>query len=92
MKKNGGSAFPVVERQYTYYPAGSAIEMIAKTEAQDGMSLRDWFAGMALQGLYQHYRLDNPDTRGCVADDGVQSAVFRAYKIADAMIEQREKQ
>jgi len=45
----------------------------------DGMDLRDWFAGMALQGFLF---ADNHITYG--------AAVMESYKVADAMIKQRE--
>jgi hypothetical protein len=47
-----------------------------------GMSLRDWFAGMALQGLY---------ASGDVTI-GYEHNCLEAYKIADAMIAEREKE
>ena len=47
-----------------------------------GMTLRDWFAGMALQGM-----LANPDFNG--ANDA--SVAGFAYRQADAMIEGRER-
>jgi len=45
----------------------------------DGMSLRDWFAGMALS---------NPQTMAFngINDEDNKSIARRAYKIADAMI------
>lgn len=50
-----------------------------------GMTLRDYFAGMALQGLIFH----------CAADysSGSCNAVVveRAFSLADAMIERRKK-
>jgi len=49
--------------------------------AYAGMTLRDWFAGMALQG--QAHRFGNPyDAREILAQD--------CYDIADAMLEARE--
>lgn len=47
-----------------------------------GMTLRDWFAGMALQGM-----LANPDFNGA-SDASVAGFAFRQ---ADAMIEGRER-
>lgn len=48
------------------------------TTASEGMELRDWFAGLAMQALlgYEESTLEN--------DAEV------AYKMADAMIKQRE--
>jgi hypothetical protein len=47
-----------------------------------GMSLRDWFAGMALQGM-----LACPGSSG--GDDAYE---VDAYRLADRMIAEREKQ
>lgn len=46
------------------------------------ISLRDWFAGMALGELVQRY--DHPEP--------VANYAIEAYKIADAMLAEREKQ
>ena len=59
---------------------GSAFPRIYK-EDMSGMSLRDWFAGMAMQGLMSYdYDHDNEDVAKW------------AYEIADAMIAEREKE
>ena len=56
---------------------------------QDGMSLRDWFAGQALTGVV----VGDPSTVG-VGDDGddddvaIAYAAF-AYRVADAMLRER---
>ena len=60
-------------------------------DVQEGMDLRDWFAGMALQGLVTRYY----DTKGSVIDvgEGILGAKFvtkGAYEIADAMMEARD--
>jgi hypothetical protein len=65
--KDGGPAFPVV--------ASNGLGHVA-----DGMSLRDWFAGMALASLAHPQDVGNPDS----------SSVY-AYKIPDAMLAEREK-
>lgn len=66
---DGGTAFP-----------GKSFERDEYGEERylPGMSLRDWFAGMALQGLLVKSRefLD---------------VVNHAYKFADAMLKEREK-
>jgi hypothetical protein len=51
------------------------------THYNEGMSLRDWFAGMALLGLRA-----NPDGW---AEDGAKMAGY-AYSDADAMLAARE--
>ena len=65
---NGGPAFPCASD----YPNGC--------ESQSGMSLRDWFAGMALQGLLAGR-----------ANIKFSADAQKAYEIADAMIAEREK-
>ncbi len=66
MKKNdGGSAFPL--------PIGSET-----TEGNQGMSLRDWFAGQALVGLISQCNMPNE----------VYSRM--AYSLADMMLKERE--
>ena len=52
----------------------------------DGMDLRDWFAGLAMQALISSWILrgEYPETDSVVAE--------HAYQMADNMIEQREKQ
>jgi hypothetical protein len=47
---------------------------------------REWFAGMALQGLLSGRKRGVTDETGGVAEDIVQSLTDRAWKIADEMI------
>jgi hypothetical protein len=71
MKNDGGPAFPIP-------PIDNGPGNI-KSQAKPGMSLRDWFAGMAMQGLLVH------------DDEGVISEAARdAYRYADAMLKARE--
>jgi len=66
---DGGPAFPVfgMTGPDEYY-------------RQKGMSLRNWFAGMALNGML---------TRGAArGEDGAQINAADAYTIADAMLEE----
>jgi len=67
MKDNGGSAFP---------SHGSMGEV-----AQEGMSLRDWFAGKALSGIVPQ------NSSGFREWEWYGEA---AYKLADAMLEARD--
>jgi len=50
---------------------------------QDGMDLRDWFAGLAIQGL----AMESIAFQGL----GVKKGVEFAFEIADAMMKEREK-
>lgn len=66
---DGGSAFPLAgSSDYSYAP-------------RDGMSLRDWFAGMALQGFATNNGTDTPD--GILA--------VWSYNVADAMLAARKE-
>lgn len=68
--KSGGRAFP---RSSSHNPEGLA-------PSQDGMSLRDWFAGQAVVGI-----LCNRD----ITREVIPAPIAKyAYDIADAMIEE----
>lgn len=68
-KDDGGMAFPL------YIPQGN----FESAELISGISIRDYFAAKALQGL-----IINPET--C---SGHSPITARAYELADAMIERR---
>ena len=73
-KDDGGPAFPLA-------PCGTGDPRDGMAGGSEGMTLRDWFAGMALQGIIASGRV-------CVdhAD-----AARDAYCYADAMLAAREK-
>ena len=53
---------------------------------QDGMSLRDWFAGMAISTVLKDWKKDDDysdEDHGCVATE--------CYELADSMLEARKK-
>jgi len=61
--------------------------------AQNGMSIRDWFAGMALQGLLSPENAI-PDMTKAAKKIGVGAFIFAArmaYGMADAMLAERDK-
>jgi hypothetical protein len=68
MKDTGGSAFP---------SHGSMGEV-----ANEGMTLRDYFAAKAMQGLLSAHNPMITDTNGIAK---------AAYKMADAMLAERNK-
>ena len=69
-KTDGGPAFPVsVQPDFQY--------------AEPGMSLRDWFAGLAMQARLSGLDMPRLDIRHAIATD--------AYAIADAMLAERSK-
>jgi len=71
---NGGPAFPCQEEASTSF-SGCPV-----TIQHSGMSLRDYFAAVALQGLVVS---TNYDTTALCAED--------AYRLADAMLAERIK-
>lgn len=75
-KNTGGSAFP---QEKVYVTGGQHHQSLGM---QGGMTLRDYFAAKAMQGMCAH-----PDTWGL---NGY-SLAEEAYAIADAMLEAREK-
>ena len=75
-RKDGGPAFP---RPISRDGTDARADMF---HAQDGMSLRDWFAGQALKIAARNFgRL--PDTAPVLAE--------YCYEIADAMLKAREE-
>ena len=72
---DGGPAFPM-----GYHPDGNSADHF-------GMTLRDWFAGQALQGWLASF---GPDQVHPVATDIENSVAKQAYQMADAMIAARE--
>lgn len=103
-KENGGPAFPCPENGASHTIAMAAMLELPETATTDekdkvyiqtkakvmqGMSLRDYFAGRALDG-FMHWALDQPhfkdyDTAAKAAAGYAKSA----YVIADAMLAAR---
>lgn len=83
--KDGGPAFPVVLTNVTSEAVegfdGQPVAPLSKAEYR-GMSLRDHFAGLAMQGMWAH-----PDNCGLIDYQMAE----RAYHMADIMIMQRGK-
>lgn len=87
MNEDGGPAFPQPREPSIHIRDG---ETVMTTE---GMSLRDWFAGMALQGILAMSIDDRKDLLW-VNDDEYhekkeQVIAIEAYILADAMLKQR---
>lgn len=72
MKDTGGSAFPTPD---TPYPNGLV------KQGEPGMTLRDYFAAAALQGLMA----------GSLNTDDCDAIAKDCYLLADAMIQERSK-
>lgn len=66
-RDDGGPAFPTE---------------VLQSKDREGMTLRDWFAGMCLSGQLAHPK-----------NEGVQYSEFAhdAYRMADAMLAERRK-
>lgn len=89
---DGGPAFP---RPLT--PAGSSQWVGGGaswpfSDAQSGMSLRDYFAGQALQGMSASPELMVIVSSGGILDGtAFERMSAKAYELADAMIAHRNK-
>jgi hypothetical protein len=81
---DGGPAFP---RQH-------AVASGVYLEGQDGMSLRDWFAGQALAGMIANKTWNAIGLRraGIPEGESTRAAAVSAYLYADAMLEARGTQ
>jgi hypothetical protein len=80
IERDGGPAFPTTgetdafgENLYAFTP---------------GMTLRDWFAGQALNGMLSHQRRYVPRSGASV--NWHEAIAEEAYEIADAMLAKRE--
>ncbi|MFN7611072.1 MAG: hypothetical protein ACK5QX_09095 [bacterium] len=78
---DGGPAFPIPEQQFT-----DGVMIVSKQGA-DGMSIRDWFAGRAMQAFYSSF--DARDAHTEETDLRADAEIF--YRIVDAMLAERAK-
>ena len=78
MKPNGGPAFPREDYQTNGRADGGG--------GQQGMSLRDYFAGQAVAGF-----TSSADAEGAWTGADPHTVAANAYQIADAMLAEREK-
>lgn len=81
LKETGGPAYPAPIA--SAYDGGIYNTLEQSGGTLGGMTLRDWLAGMALQGLLQ--------ARITFSEDTTKIFAYRAYKYADAMIAERKK-
>lgn len=79
---DGVSAFPCIKNMVSEADGSSVKTYYGVTNSVGGMSLRDYFAACALQGLLL------ANQRGRVKRNVAKSA----YDMADAMLKQRSKQ
>ena len=77
-EQDGGSAFPVFERQHVYrdeWDRSGEDQFVAV----GGMSLRDYFAGQAIAACAD----------AAMTERDAEITAARAYKLADAMLKAR---
>ena len=85
MKNDGGPAFPL---NFTIrMPEGSGL--IPTTQIGSGMSLRDYFAAAALQGILAANYDPYGGEKSAASDDA--ACALHSYNIADAMLAERDK-
>jgi hypothetical protein len=78
-QNDGGQAFPI--------PAGDYNGTKCGNKAYSGMTLRDYFASKALEGMLAH---PGDESRGSYHNNSTpEEAAQRAYEYADAMIRAR---
>lgn len=80
-RDNGGPAFPANPTRYVIDSDGIPVPL-----TMDGMTIRDWFAGQAMNGLISAKAFVGKDNNinGDVLVEG-------AYALADAMLVERSK-
>lgn len=79
--KDGGAAFP---RAALISPEGVYV-----SEGERGMSLRDWFAGLAMAALLSSPKRFSIEDK--VGPFEISDVVQGAYIVADALLEERAK-
>lgn len=96
MKKDGGPAFP--EKRRAFVGAGQFGEAVTQYETVSGMTLRDYFAGQALQGFLSGIAglpsMDDIYEQGSdrVFREHAEMVARTMYGYADAMIAERERE
>ena len=83
--KDGGPMFPLCGSIVKQYQPTGIVTGESLQGFQAGMSLRDYFAAKAMQGLMS-YTFANDRYHG-----DLKQCVYEAYEIADTMLEAREK-
>lgn len=85
-KDSGGPAFPGSKNNYWH----DGLQNRHSVVSYSGMSMREWYAGMALQGLIASHA--NPNCFHLPAEDADFLRITKAaFGYADAMIEASKK-
>jgi len=86
MKNNGGPAFPIQKEMLS-----TKIEQghLSEITTIPGMTLCDYFAAQAMQGILSCFR--EYQEVADVTGDKTKARAKLAYKIANAMIEEKQK-
>ena len=88
-KPDGGAAFPEIETDLTTNSGGADYP---RTYSYGGMSLRDYFAAKALNGMLSSDAHPDVILESLMAsDEAIASRARFAYAVADAMIAERNK-
>lgn len=94
-KDDGGPAFPI---PIAAQSSGGIYNTLQQSSGKlGGMSLRDWFAGMALQGLCSNEKFMRDQLNEWLRMENGSPDLLRAshvstcYQFADAMIAERAK-
>ena len=82
---DGGSAYPMPFFAAAYNVGESVLTVPDPKDFQQGMSLRDWFAGMALQGI-----IADSGWEPIEREEGIMPVSEVAYRLADAMLTARQ--
>jgi hypothetical protein len=72
------------------FPTGHCSNEACDCATEWGMSLRDWFAGMAIMGKAFHGLEHEPMTQE--EKEWYSQITATAYKLSDAMLKKREKE
>lgn len=83
-QSNGGSAFPI--------PVGVDLRgrVFAAEVGMSGMTLRDYFAAKAMQGIIASGSMEIANQQGITTEMNEKAVAFASFSIADAMLTARK--
>ena len=81
------SIFPDYEKNYSIESDGSEHEI--SYVPIGGLTKREWYAGLAMQGLMVKMRHENGEIENYVSEET--GFAIQAFKLADAMLAESEK-